>query len=240
MIPAPRPNGLAGPIRWRWWGGSARCKRHGSPVHGLSSRRHRGRRTRAAPLHWESGRPVDRTVGMHHGDVCDASSDADVVVGWCRGRGWVSTGALPAVAAVGDGEATELDDLNSTRRRDRSIPAHRHFHDRLHPRIVGSSTVSKRPAGAGRASSSHRARPPMTVRSGHVPRDDTYRRRTRTLAPSTERLLPHWMSMGVRARLACSSGTAGEGLAVSPLDGLGELVALIVAGRHDRRKRAAP
>jgi len=52
--------------------------------------------------------------------------------------------------------------------------------------------------------------------------------------------LSHWMSMAGRARLACSSGTARDGLDVSPLDGLFELVALVVAGRRDRRERAAP
>jgi len=48
------------------------------------------------------------------------------------------------------------------------------------------------------------------------------------------------MSMGGRAKLACSSGTARDGLDASPLDGLFELVALVVAGRRDRRERAAP
>ena len=50
----------------------------------------------------------------------------------------------------------------------------------------------------------------------------------------------HWMSMGGQVRLACSSGTARDGLDVSPPDGLFELVALVVAGRRDRRERAAP
>ena len=48
------------------------------------------------------------------------------------------------------------------------------------------------------------------------------------------------MSMGTRVRLACSSGTARDGLDVLPLDGLFQLVALVVAGRRDRRERAAP
>jgi len=48
------------------------------------------------------------------------------------------------------------------------------------------------------------------------------------------------MTMAVRARLACSPGTVRDGLDVSPLDGLFELVALVVAGRRDRRERAAP
>ena len=48
------------------------------------------------------------------------------------------------------------------------------------------------------------------------------------------------MSMGSRAMVACSSGTARDGLDVSPLDGLFELVALVVAGTRDRRNRAAP
>lgn len=38
----------------------------------------------------------------------------------------------------------------------------------------------------------------------------------------------------------CSSGTARDGLDVLPRDGLFELVALIVAGTLDRRKRPAP
>ncbi len=46
--------------------------------------------------------------------------------------------------------------------------------------------------------------------------------------------------MGGQVRLACSSGTAGDGLDVSPPDGLFELVALVVAGRRDQRERAAP
>jgi hypothetical protein len=36
--------------------------------------------------------------------------------------------------------------------------------------------------------------------------------------------------MRTRVRLTCSSGTARDGLDVSPLDGLFELVALVVAG----------
>ena len=48
------------------------------------------------------------------------------------------------------------------------------------------------------------------------------------------------MSMGLQVMLACSPGTARDGLVVLPRDGLFELVALVVAGRHDRRKRAAP
>ena len=52
--------------------------------------------------------------------------------------------------------------------------------------------------------------------------------------------MPHWMSMGMRVTLTCSSETARDGLDVSPLDGLFELVALVVAGRRDRRERAAP
>jgi hypothetical protein len=48
------------------------------------------------------------------------------------------------------------------------------------------------------------------------------------------------MTMARRARLACSPGTAGDGLDVSPLDGLFELVAPVVVGRRDRRERAAP
>lgn len=51
--------------------------------------------------------------------------------------------------------------------------------------------------------------------------------------------LPHWMTMARRARLACSPGTAGDGLDVSPLDGLFELVAPVVVGGRDRRERAA-
>ena len=42
--------------------------------------------------------------------------------------------------------------------------------------------------------------------------------------------LPHWVSMRAQVRLTCSSGTARDGLDVSPLDGLFELVALVVAG----------
>ena len=52
--------------------------------------------------------------------------------------------------------------------------------------------------------------------------------------------LPHWMSMGTRVRLTCSSGTARDGLDVLPRDGLFQLVALVVTGRRDRRERAAP
>ena len=52
--------------------------------------------------------------------------------------------------------------------------------------------------------------------------------------------LPHLVSMGSRVRLTRSSGTARDGLDVLPLDGLFELVALVVAGRRDRRERAAP
>ncbi len=37
--------------------------------------------------------------------------------------------------------------------------------------------------------------------------------------------------MALRARLACSPAAAGDGLDVSPLDGLFELVALVVVGR---------
>src|SRR3954454_11715381 len=48
------------------------------------------------------------------------------------------------------------------------------------------------------------------------------------------------MSIGSRAMAACSSGTARDGLDVLPLDGLFELVALVVAGSLDRRERAAP
>src|ERR671910_2682187 len=43
------------------------------------------------------------------------------------------------------------------------------------------------------------------------------------------------MSMGSRAMVACSSGTTRDGLDVSPLDGLFELVALVV----DRDARSA-
>ena len=46
--------------------------------------------------------------------------------------------------------------------------------------------------------------------------------------------------MGVQVSLACSSGTARDGLDVLPLDGLFELVALVVAGTRDRHERAAP
>jgi hypothetical protein len=42
--------------------------------------------------------------------------------------------------------------------------------------------------------------------------------------PAGSPALPHWMSMGTQVRLACSSGTARDGLDVSPLDGLFELV----------------
>ncbi len=52
--------------------------------------------------------------------------------------------------------------------------------------------------------------------------------------------MPHWVSMWARAMVACSSGTARDGLDVLPLDGLFELVALVVAGTRDRHKRAAP
>jgi len=52
--------------------------------------------------------------------------------------------------------------------------------------------------------------------------------------------VPHWASIRVRATLACSSGTARDGLDVLPPDGLFELVALVVAGTRDRRKRPAP
>jgi Transposase len=51
--------------------------------------------------------------------------------------------------------------------------------------------------------------------------------------------LPHWMSIGMRATVVCSSGTTRDGLAVLPLDGLFELVALVVAGTRDRHERAA-
>jgi len=46
--------------------------------------------------------------------------------------------------------------------------------------------------------------------------------------------------MALRAGVACSPGAARDGLDVSPLDGLFELVALVVVGRRDRRERAAP
>ena len=46
--------------------------------------------------------------------------------------------------------------------------------------------------------------------------------------------------MAERARLACSPGTTGDGLDVSPLDGPFELVALVVVGRRDRHERVAP
>jgi hypothetical protein len=40
----------------------------------------------------------------------------------------------------------------------------------------------------------------------------------------------HWVSMGGRVIVTCSSGTARDGLDVLPLDGLFELVALAVVG----------
>ncbi len=58
--------------------------------------------------------------------------------------------------------------------------------------------------------------------------------------PRRSHALPHWMSMGSRARLARSSGATRDGLAVLPHDGLFELVALVAAGRRDRLKRVAP
>jgi len=42
------------------------------------------------------------------------------------------------------------------------------------------------------------------------------------------------MSIGMRAKVVCSSGTTRDGLAVLPLDGPFELVALVVAGTRDR------
>ena len=47
--------------------------------------------------------------------------------------------------------------------------------------------------------------------------------------------MSHWVSMRTRVRLTCSSGTARDGLDVLPLDGLFELVALVV----DRDARSA-
>jgi len=44
----------------------------------------------------------------------------------------------------------------------------------------------------------------------------------------------------MQAMVVCSSGTTRDGLAVLPLDGLFELVALVVAGTRDRHERAAP
>ena len=52
--------------------------------------------------------------------------------------------------------------------------------------------------------------------------------------------MPHWVSIQVRAMVACSSGATRDGLDVLPLDGLFELVALVVAGTRDRHKRPAP
>ncbi len=45
---------------------------------------------------------------------------------------------------------------------------------------------------------------------------------------------------GDRSAWPVSSGTARDGLDVLPLDGLFELVALVVAGTRDRHERAAP
>lgn len=45
---------------------------------------------------------------------------------------------------------------------------------------------------------------------------------------------------GCRSAWPVSSGTARDGLDVLPLDGLFELVALVVAGARDRHERAAP
>ena len=66
------------------------------------------------------------------------------------------------------------------------------------------------------------------------------RKRAEGKTPARGAALPHWMSMGTRVTVTCSSGTARDGLDVSPLDGLFQLVALVVAGRRDRRERAAP
>jgi transposase len=58
--------------------------------------------------------------------------------------------------------------------------------------------------------------------------------------PQRGHALPHWTTMAKRAMLARSPGAAGDGLDVSPLDGLFELVALVAVGRRDRLERAAP
>ncbi len=71
---------------------------------------------------------------------------------------------------------------------------------------------------AAQSGPARRRDPPTPLRPPHprLRRPPTSRRQHRPRDPP----LPHWMSMGGQVRLACSSGTAGDGLDVSPPDGL--------------------
>jgi transposase len=114
--------------------------------------------------------------------------------------------------------------------------------------------VAPIPTGSGKTGGRHRlnrgGEPPSQRRAlpgGHRPHalartNDRLRRAThrRRSLEEGHHQMSHWVSIQVRALVACSSGTARDGLDVLPLDGLFELVALVVAGTRDRHKRPAP